>query len=200
MPKLDTQPESDGRLARGQQTRRRVAEALVELLEAGDADPTARKIAEQAQVSLRLVFHHFDDMEQLYRAVCELQFERHWSGMPAVSADTVLPARATEFVRVRGELYEAVGPVRRAGMRMAERSSEIGATLADSNRLMRQAAARTFEPELHRLGERSADVLEALDLLCSFEAWDRLRRVQGCSAQRARRVMAEGIVALLGTS
>jgi AcrR family transcriptional regulator len=194
----DVVSESDGRLARGQQTRRRVAESLVELLEAGVSEPTARKIAEQAQVSLRLVFHHFDDLDELYHAVCELQFERHWADLPSVSTKLELAERAGEFARIRSDLYEAIAPVRRAGMRMAERSSEIRATLSDSNRLMRNEVARTFEPELKLLEAHATDLLETLDLLCSFEAWDRLRRVQDCTVPRGRRVMTAGILGVLG--
>ena len=39
----------DGRVARGERTRRALAEALISLLEEGDAQPTARRIAERAE-------------------------------------------------------------------------------------------------------------------------------------------------------
>ncbi len=64
---------TDGRIARGERTRRKVAEALISLLEEGDTQPTAKLIAQRADVSLRLVFHHFEDMDALYRAVMILQ-------------------------------------------------------------------------------------------------------------------------------
>ena len=62
---LDDEPAADGRLARGQRTRANVAGALIALLREGDTEPTARAVAERAGVSLRLVFHHFADMDEL---------------------------------------------------------------------------------------------------------------------------------------
>jgi len=84
----ENDPESiatDGRVARGQRTRRNVAEALMELLREGDQEPTARAVAQQAGVSLRLVFHHFTEMDDLYHFVAALQLRRQWSEMPRIS-------------------------------------------------------------------------------------------------------------------
>ena len=85
------EPASDGRVARGQRTRRNVADALGQLLRDGDPDPTAKAIAEQAGVSLRLVFHHFSDMDDLYLYVAVLQLRRQWSDLPRVSRDSPSP-------------------------------------------------------------------------------------------------------------
>src|SRR5271156_4673554 len=73
------EPARDGRVARGQRTRRSVAEALMELLRAGDSDPTGKAVARRAGVSLRLVFHHFADMDDLYQFVGTLQLRRQWA-------------------------------------------------------------------------------------------------------------------------
>src|SRR5208282_909869 len=56
----------DGRLARSARTRHAVVDALLDLLGEGDLRPTAARIADRAGVSLRLVFHHFDDLEAIY--------------------------------------------------------------------------------------------------------------------------------------
>ena len=52
----------DGRLARSARTRHAVVDALLDLLGEGDLRPTAARIAERAGVSLRIVFHHFEDL------------------------------------------------------------------------------------------------------------------------------------------
>src|SRR5271155_5351046 len=79
------EPARDGRVARGQRTRRSVAEALMQLLRDGESDPTAKAVARRAGVSLRLVFHHFADMDDLYRFVAALQLRRPGSEMPRLS-------------------------------------------------------------------------------------------------------------------
>ena len=101
------EPARDGRVARGQRTRRSVAEALMELLRAGETDPTAKAVALRAGVSLRLVFHHFADMDDLY------QFRGRAAGPSPVVRDapTVPPAVAADPHRTNGR---APGrPVRR---------------------------------------------------------------------------------------
>ena len=76
---------TDGRVARGQRTRRNVAEAMMDLLREGDPEPTAKAVAERAEVSLRLVFHHFAEMDDLYHYVAALLLHRQWSNMPRIS-------------------------------------------------------------------------------------------------------------------
>ena len=59
----------DGRSARAERTRTAIVDALISLLEEGDLQPTANRIADRAGISLRLIYHHFGDLESLYRAV-----------------------------------------------------------------------------------------------------------------------------------
>ena len=66
----------DGRLARSARTRHAVVDALLDLLGEGDLRPTAARIAERAGVSLRLVFHHFDDVDAIYNELADRQAER----------------------------------------------------------------------------------------------------------------------------
>ena len=44
-----------------------IADALLSLLEEGELQPTATRIAERAGISLRLIYHHFGDLEALFR-------------------------------------------------------------------------------------------------------------------------------------
>ena len=102
---VEMRPEStvtDGRVARGQRTRRNVAEALMELLREGDQEPTARAVAQRAGVSLRLVFHHFTEMDDLYHYVAALQLRRQWSDMPRISSKLALATRARAHGRAPG--------------------------------------------------------------------------------------------------
>ena len=187
----------DGRIARGDRTRRRVAEALITLLEEGDPQPTAKEVAQRAGVSLRLVFHHFDDMDALYHAVAKVNVERHWKTLYPVPPDLAFEHRVERTVRQRYRLFEAITPVRRAAVRQAHRSNAIGDTLAESSRSLREHLAATFAPELAAAGAAAPDLLDALDLATSWEAWDRLRSGQGLTSTAARRVIERMITTLL---
>jgi TetR/AcrR family transcriptional regulator, regulator of autoinduction and epiphytic fitness len=192
---------TDGRLARGQRTRRKVAEALVTLLEQGNPDPTARAIAEQAGVSLRLVFHHFEDMEDLYRAVSALQLERHWRQLPKISSDLPTEKKVERSVRVRSVLFEEISPVRRMALRRAENSPSVAAIMTDTNRLLRISIATTFGPELGAIPPTEAEeLLEALDNVAAWETWERMRRTNGLSVTVARQVVARTLFALLAVA
>ena len=71
---LETQV--DGRVARSERTREAIAEALLELLEEGVLRPRAQEIAKRADVAVRTVFQHFDDMEGLYSEILRRQSVR----------------------------------------------------------------------------------------------------------------------------
>lgn len=197
---LPTEGPVDGRIARGLRTRRRVAEALVALLEEGNTDPTAKEIAARAGVSLRLVFHHFDDLDDLYRSVAAMQAERHWHELRPVPSDLPRPRRVARLMRQRAAAYDSIGPVRRAAVRHAHRSPGIAAELHHANHELRRRLAATFAPEIGVAGEGGPELLEALDLVASWEAWDRLRSVQGLSPAAARRAVTRAMAALLATA
>jgi len=188
---------ADGRLARGQRTRVKVAESLISLLEDGEPQPTAKEVAERADISVRLVFHHFQDMEAVYRAVVQLQAARHWSGMKEIPVDLPLADRIDRTVRQRGRLFDAIGAVRRAVTPQMLTSPELSTMVGRSNLFLRDLLANTFADVLYAAGSERPQLLEALDLAGSWESWDRLRRFQGLSAAAARRTMAHLLTALL---
>jgi AcrR family transcriptional regulator len=187
----------DGRVARGQRTRRNVAEAVMELLREGDSEPTARAVAQRAGVSLRLVFHHFSEMDDLYHYVAALQLRRQWSAMPRVSAKLSLATRIERTVAHRAALYEEISPIRRALVRRMPSSKGVTATLAAADGLLLESVKETFAPELAALSTSSRlEVLEALDVASSWEAWERLRSGSLLQVRGAKRVMTRMLESL----
>ena len=100
----------DGRLARSVRARTAVVDALLDLIEEGDLRPTGPRIAERAGVSLRLVFHHFPDLETLFAAAAERQFERHYRALRPIPAAGPLAGRVAAFVHQRTRLLERITP------------------------------------------------------------------------------------------
>ncbi len=186
-------PEStvtDGRVARGQRTRRNVAEALMELLREGGQEPTARAVAQRAGVSLRLVFHHFTEMDDLYHYIAALELRRQWSQMPRISSKLALTTRIERTVAHRAALYEELSPIRRALVRRIPASKGVAATIAAADTLLLEDLKETFEPELAALASNTRlEVLEAMDVATSWEAWERLRTSSLLQSRGARRVM-----------
>src|ERR1700733_2213878 len=101
----------DGRLARGARTRHAVVDALLDLLNEGDLRPTAARIAERAGVSLRIVFHHFDDLESIYSELADRQAERVKPLTVPIPVTLPFARRVEEFSAQRGRLLETLSPV-----------------------------------------------------------------------------------------
>lgn len=192
-------PTGETPKARGERTRRRVADALIDLIDEGDPSPTAKAVAARAGVSVRLVFHHFEDMEALYRLVMEVQTARHWESVREVAPDLPLAQRIDRTVQQRGKLFDTIGPVRRAELPIAARRADIAAGLARSDLMLRDWLETTFTPELDGAGRNRRELLDAVDVAASWETWDRLRRHQHLSAASARRVMSRMLSSLMGS-
>ncbi len=188
---------TDGRVARGQRTRRNVAEALMELLRAGDPDPTAKAVAEQAGVSLRLVFHHFADMDELYQFVASLQLRRSWSDLPQRSPALARQKRIEWTVAHRAGLFEEISPIRRALVRRTAASPGVRDAVAAADALLLENLKATFAPELGPLPVATRiETLDAMDTATSWEAWERLRSTSGVRVREARRVVARMLASL----
>lgn len=189
----------DGRVVRGERTRRALAEALIDLLEEGGHVPTARAVATRAGVSSRLVFHHFADMEEVLRAAVAVQAQRHWAGLDPVDPALPRAERIRRLVRQRAGLFEAVGPVRRAAMHAQRTSAVLSEELRRSRRHLRRQLSHTFGPDLARAGERRGRVLDALELSAGFESWQQLRMTMELGPGAAGRAMADLLDAVLRT-
>ncbi len=185
------------RQARGERTKITIAEAMIAVIEAGNPQPTAREIAAQAGVSLRLVFHHFEDMESVFAVAAEVQRLRHWSRLKPVPPDGPLVGRIELTCRRRRRLFEAVTPVRHAAVLRARSSATLGAILDEGREHLRAELATTFAPELDRLASERSVVLDALDLAAGWENWFTLRLRHGRSAAATERVARRTLGALL---
>ena len=188
----------DGRLARSARTRHAVVDALLDLLNEGDLRPTAARIAERAGVSLRIVFHHFDDLEAIYSELADRQTERVKPLTAPISVALPFARRVEKFAAQRGRLLETLSPVRRSAVLMEPFRPSLARQLKHARDLTRAAAIAAFAPELSKLAadEKRATVA-ALDVATSWVAWEQMRRHQGLSETEARTVMATTIRALL---
>ena len=188
----------DGRVRRGAENRAALVEALVSLYEEGELAPTAAEIAQRAGVAVRSVYGHFGDVETLAAEVSQRQWEVHGRLMDATPIAGTLRERIDELVARRSELFEAIAPVRRAGMLHAHHSETIAANLHRLSRRLRAQVAATFAPELDDTAlVDHTGLLDAADLLLAWESWERLRSQQGCSPARARRVLTDALIRLL---
>lgn len=195
----DTALATDGRTLRSLRTREAIVDATIALLELGDLRPTAPRVAEQAGVSVRSVFQHFDDLETLHAAVAERLVERVAVLVVPVDPELPLEERLDRFVRQRALLLESVTPIRRAAEVHGPFSTEITQRLRDGQGFLRSEVVFTFGPELSAAGDEGDDLLDALDAVLSWNTWEGLRSGRGRDQLTATRVMRRLAAAVLTT-
>ena len=191
----------DGRTARSARSRAAVVDAMLDLLLAGDLQPTAARIAERAGVSLRLVFQHFEDLEALYAEAADRQIERLQRLIGAPPVDGPLARRLAAFVDRRVELLETIAPIRRAAQLRAPFSPVLGTRLQAARALTRAEVEVVFARELAaRPPAAQRELAAALAVAAGFSAWDSLRTHHGLSPAHAKKVVTRALRALLKES
>jgi TetR/AcrR family transcriptional regulator, regulator of autoinduction and epiphytic fitness len=174
---------------RGEQTRRRMVEAARTLLEESEHPPTAKEIAARANVSHRLLFHHFRDLESLLGMVTALQIERYRTEVAEVPPHLPLRVRIDRTVRHRTALYESMGHLASNSSALSARLQAVADGVAHAHALLRSRLEHTFRQELEAAGRRAAEQLGAIDTAVSWQVWDYLQRADRLSPSAARRVM-----------
>ncbi len=188
----------DGRTARSARTRAAVVTAVLELVRGGNPRPTAKEIAARAGISLRSVYVHFDDLDDLFAAAGARQADEIAHLLYSVDAALPLPERIEEVVRQRALLWEALAPVRRAALVWASSSPSLQErSQAVTQRSIRDLS-RIFATEVGRVDPEVAPVLlEAVNVAASSGAWEVLRIERELSVEDATVVVTTTLTALL---
>jgi AcrR family transcriptional regulator len=180
-PKLES---IDGRVRRGAQNRGRILDAVYELVGEGELQPTAEQVARRAGVGERTVFRHFEDMDTLHS---ELNSRLRREIQPILDET---PITGTRDERVRGlvakrvRLFESILPYHRSAVVQRPHSAFLQRLHADNVRALREDMVRALRPDLDA---DDGSLLDALELVASIEAWDRLRSEQRLGRDRAAR-------------
>jgi AcrR family transcriptional regulator len=185
--------KTDGRVNRSIVTRKKIVDALTALVYEGHISPTAEQVASRADVGLRTVFRHFDDMDSLYR---EITLDLEAAYMPLARqrlAGASWQERLMQSLDLRIDMYDHMAAMHIAGQVHRHESVYLAENVMQFVALQRELLRRLL-PEA---ASQNAVLFEALDLMLSIEAWIRLRREQALSAAAAREVVRLGVAGLL---
>jgi AcrR family transcriptional regulator len=188
----------DGRTARSARTRAAVVTAVLELVRGGEPRPTAKEIAARAGISLRSVYVHFEDLDDLFTAAGARQAEEVAHLLYAIDASLPFPQRVLEVVEQRAAIWEAIAPLRRAALIWESSSPTLRASGKHMTERSVRDLARVFATELDERdpGARPA-TLEALNVASSSGAWEVLRLERDLTVDQARAVVETTLTALL---
>ena len=187
--------QTDGRAARSAKTRDAIADALLDLLAEGHLRPTAREIAARAEVSLRSVYVHFDDLEDLFCVAARRHFERVAPMLLPTPATGRLGERAHALVQQRVTLYAQTGEIGRATRLHAAFSPTLARILRDAHALARTDLERVFAAELEgRPVAQRENIVAVLDVLTGPDAWDILRDRHDLDPDAAMQCVVDSII------
>lgn len=178
---------TDHRNMRSQRTRTSISTALLQLLEEGHDEPRARQVAQRADVSVRAVFQHYEDMEGLYTEIVRLQALRIMPLLAVVPCTRSTINKARQIIEMRDDLYSIAAPLRN-GIRFsaaARGSPQIREALQQLRRATSSQIQQSFVREISH-HNNPYDALSRIEAVTSYEMWDHFRRIQGCSRNATR--------------
>jgi len=179
---------TDGRRRRGEDTRRRLFEAMLALMGETSDIPTIGAIAGRAKVGLRTLYQHFPEAQALYAATFDYVIMTTLSTMPPVSPEGPLGERIEGFVERRSRVCEAWAPIWRVALRFSANDAAFRERVDRVNQLLRARAQILYSTELVRLPpEAQALLLDSLMSLTEMDAWEHLRLHRGRDIEAARR-------------
>lgn len=187
---------TDGRVERGNRTRRAIVRAHAALLSSGDMNPTAKAIAQKAGVSVRTVWTSFGDKESLYQASSRYWFERDKRLRISIDPQLPLDERMRRFCENRAKRLEAIAPAARPTVLHAWKSAGLVEIRLAYEANLRDELIEVFGPELPD-DETLPMVLDAASSAVSWPLWSRLRDDLGRTFEQATAAMERLLAGVL---
>ena len=171
----------DGRTARRNRNRDAVLDALIELADESNDEPTIERIAERAGVSYRSVYRYFDDRTDLMLSAITRVMGNLWSIFDVENlGHGPLDERIEQLITVRVAAYRKLAPLARTAVHRRANEPAVAEGYDRVREYLREQLAQQFEPELAAMAvPESKLVLAALDTMFQFESLDYLANHDG---------------------
>ena len=194
--------DADGRKARRNRNKVRVADAFLDLVREGATHPSVADVAERSGVSHRSVFRYFADRDEMTRTSIERQHSRLDPILHRrIDPIQALADRVDQVIDHRLELFEEIAATARLTRSLARRQPMLQTELTATRSRLRVGLKRLFAAEFATMPPSiAADTLATLDVLLSFESVELLRHDQMLSHARSARVLRRATIALLGAT
>ena len=185
----------DGRSLRRESNRQDIVNELLDLIENGEIEISAALIASKAGLSERSIFRYFDDVNDLYRSVCDLAFSKEIEYALIDDAGVgSLDTKIENFVNQRVRIYTMNEKIAPAARSFAFKNPIIKNQLVVGRKLLRNQIIKHFSEELSAFDKQQQQVAVAIiDSLTTFEYYDMMRSDQKMSVQAIKSVLTESI-------
>ena len=185
----------DGRSLRRERNRQDIVDALLGLIENGETEISAALIASKAGLSERSIFRYFDDVNDLYRSVCDLAFSKEIEYALIDDAGIgSLDTKIENFINQRVRIYTMNEKIAPAARSFAFKNPIIKNQLVVGRKLLRTQIIKHFAEELSVFDKQQQQVAVAIiDSLTTFEYYDMMRSDQKMSVQTIKSILTESI-------
>ncbi len=174
-------PETDGRRRRSQDSRRRIVEAMIELVREGDLQPSAEAVAARGGVGRRTVFRLFSDMEGIFREIHLIMRDKVEPVRNIPLGGDTAEARLHALIDRRAMFFEEIMWVSAAAIIHRHASPQLQADHAMIQKELRGIMKDVLPTEM----AADRELLEALDAVMSIDMWRRLRLEQKLDVGKA---------------
>ena len=174
-------------------------DAVIEIFEEGDIDPSVDSVAERAGVSNRSIYRYFDHRDHLMRAAVTHAMRRV---IPEIQLDDIgigtFEERVDRFVDHRLQMYQQLAPITRAAKRAAQSEPIIREEFEAGRLVLRRSFLDHFAEEFAPLGpaERTRAVVTA-ELAFQFEAFEFLWKSTNGQVPEMRTILVEHLTLCL---
>lgn len=181
---LDHQSD-DGRRQRGDRNRRKIIQAMFELMSEGNMTPMAVDVAARADVGLRTVFRHFEDMESIFEEMCEEASTIIQPRIVAPFETSHWRDRLLELADRNAETFELIFAMQVALLLRRYQSDFLQRQYQREVHLIRSSIRAILPKNV----AKDKTLFAALELNLNFAAWRRLREDQNLSVKAAKETL-----------
>jgi AcrR family transcriptional regulator len=185
---------SDGRRQRSERSRAQIIEAMFSLIREGEMSPSAARVAERAEVGLRTVFRHFEDMDSLYVEMAERISSEVMPKILAPFEASEWRERFFEHIARRIEIYEHIMPVRVSANLRRFQSRFLMEEYRRGLLIERSTLTALLPEEINN----DPVLFAAIETSASFQTWRRLRQDSDLTPEDAGVVFRLMLERLLG--
>lgn len=194
MPQAEsTNSKPDGRRLRSDRSRQLIIESMLELIKQGNLVPTAQQVADHANVGIRSVFRHFEDMESIFETANELCHKEYRGLFIGGDRSGNLEERILHATECHANAYETISNMILSGAARRWNSEVLHKSYLDYQHQLRRDLDEWL-PELKTISENKR---QAVDSIASFEMWHRLRNIQALSKSASIEIIVEMLRALM---
>ena len=183
-----TKTTVDGRKLRAENRRKKIFEALLSFYREGNYCPSIAEMEKRSEVSRRTLHYLFKNAEGMAAAVHKYLNPTYAKLYHFEPSDGPLKQRIETLIRHRAKLYEEITPTRKAALYYKSRIQSLARSQEAANQKARNHVRDQFKEEL---AAGPQGLLETLDLLTSWDTWNRLRAVQKLTVKDSITLLSE---------